>query len=132
MTDRIHSMRWRSEEWTNVEHLAKHYGLSVPDLFRLMVAKEIATVGAPEKRRPTKTTPYELNILRVLAEADEPLAPWGVLQALFAEPFNVRAGDGKPGRGVSPALERLRVAGLVSKTKAQFQITDSGRKEVEE
>lgn len=129
--DRVHSMRWKAEEWANIEHLAEHYGLAVPDLLRWLVSREVANVGGAPKRRASKLTPFRRDLLRVLARAEGPMAAWHVLDALLAKPFNYRPGDGAPGNRISSALEAMRREGLVTRQRDGYVVEDAGRAEIE-
>ena len=132
--DRVHSMRWTADQWETIERLAEHYGLSVPDLLRWMVEKEVERVGPalPKRRPPSKLPPFRLDILRVLAAADTPMAPWHVLEALMAKPFKYKPGDGTPGNRISAALEALRRDGYVVRERGGYVIEDKGREAIGE
>lgn len=130
--DRVHSMRWKSDEWARLESLAEHFGLSVPDLLRWLVSREAAAVGASPKKRASKLTPFRLDVLRVLAASETPMAPWHVLEAIMAKPFSYKPGDGTPGNRIGAALEAMRRDGLVSRQRDGYVIEDAGREEIGE
>lgn len=54
--EKLFTMRMSAEEWTRAETLAKHYGLSVAGLLRMLLKDKERSVASehPAQRKPTR------------------------------------------------------------------------------
>ncbi len=52
--EKLFTMRMSAEEWARAEALAKHYGVTMAALFRMILLEKERTLAEPARQTPTR------------------------------------------------------------------------------